>query len=270
MVGRVEPLSGFIAAAASANTALGIDANNADAMAVIGAISIFRDRDLVVAAQYLRNALRRHPGHAHLLHLYAFIDMYFGRLESALELIMKIIDRDPLEVTERILAANVMINMGNLDTAATMIDQVLTIAPDLIDSDAVVTALGRLEIARGNPEKVLSYVGDNQQEYMRTLAACALYDLGRVDASDAVILELQSRTQGFYAWATALAYGCRGEIDSTFEWLQRSYENRESLVILLRAAPEFAHLHELPRWKSLLDTLGVSDAKAELALATEN
>jgi adenylate cyclase len=270
MVGRVEPLSGFVAAAASANTALGIDANNADAIAVIGAITIFRDRDLVVAARYLRNAIHRHPGHAHLLHLYSLINMYFGRLESALELVMKIIDRDPLEVTERILAANMLINMDELDAAGTMIDHVLTMAPDLLDSDHVVTVLGRIELARGNPEKVLSYVGDNQQEYMRTLAACALYDLGRIEESDAVIRELQSRNKGFYAWATALAFGYRGEIESTFEWLDRAYENRESLVILLRAAPEFVHLHEHPRWESLLDALGVSDANAELAMAAEN
>jgi TolB-like protein len=269
MAGRVEPISGFIAAAGSANTALNIDTNNADATAVIGAIQIFRDRNLVVAARYLRNAIYRNPGHAYLLRLYALLNTYFGRLESAFKLFMQIIDRDPLAVTDRILAVNMLINMNRIDEADAMIAQILEVEPDRIDDEEVVTALGRIELARGNPQKVLSYVGADQSEYMRTLAACALYDLGRNAESDAVIAELQSRESGFHAWATALAYGCRGEVDRTFEWLERSYQNRESLVILLRAAPEFAHLHELPRWKAMLDKLGVSDADADAALAPE-
>jgi len=270
MIGRGEPLSGFIAAAASANTSLSLDANNANATAVLGAIMIFRDRDLVGAARYLRNALRRNPGHAKLLSLFALLNTYFGRLGSALELLMRIVDRDPLEATGKILAANMLINLGKFDAAEELVTQVLTAEAQLIDSEAVIIALGRLELGRGNPEKVLAHVGDKPQEYMRTLAACAFFDLGRIEESDAVIHDLESRSTGFFGWAVALAYGCRGEADNTFQWLERSYENRESLVILLRAAPEFAHLHGLPRWEAMLDKLGVSDARAELALAADN
>lgn len=270
MAGRVEPLSGFIAAAASANTALGLDAGNADAMAVIGAISIFRDRDLVAAARYLRNALQRNPGHAYLLRLYAFLNMYFGRLEPALGLFEKIVERDPLEATGRLLAANTLVNLGDADAADAMVEQLLANDPELARRDDFVVLMGRIERTRGNPEKTLAYVDDARNEYMQTLAACALYDLGRVAESDAVIDELQALNQGFYAWATALAYGCRGETEHAFEWLERSYERREPLIVLVRAAPEFEHLHGLPRWASLLDKLGVSDSQAALALSAED
>jgi len=266
LAGRVESLSGFIAASASANTALGLDPNNADATAVLGAVSIFRDRDLVAAARYLRNALANHPGHPYLLRLYAFVNLYFGRLEAALELMMKIVERDPLAAAERILAANILVHMGDPEAAGAMAEHLVTSEPRIADHHDFVLLMGRIELARGEPEKTLAYVGDGKDEYMRTLAACALYDLGRTEESDAVIAELQSRNEGFFAWATALAYGCRGDTENSFEWLEQSYERRESLLILLRAAPEFIHLHATPRWDTLLERLGVSDAQADLAL----
>lgn len=267
MAGRVEPLNGFITAAASANTALGLDPNNVDAMAVIGSISIFRDRDLVAAAQYLQSALQRAPGHTRLLNLHTLLNLYFGRLQQALDLTMKIIDRDPLEASGWVLAANILVHLGRPDEAQEMLARILVTRPELLESHDVNLAMGRIEIARGNPGEALAYIGDDQGEYGRTLAACALHDLGRSEDSDAVIEELQSRTVGFYAWATALAYGCRGDVDNTLEWIERSIERREALVILLRAAPEFIHLHGLPRWESLLDRLGVSDVHAASALA---
>ncbi len=236
-------------------------------MAVIGSIRIFRDRDLVAAARYLQSALQRNPGHTRLLNLTMLLNLYFGRLQPALDLSMEVVDRNPLDASGWIMAANILVNLGRPDEARELLAQIETTRPELLEGHDFVIVMGRIEIARGNPERALRYIGDARDEYGRTLAACALHDLGRMEESEAVIDELQSRTRGFSAWATALAYGCRGDVDNTFEWIERSIERRESLVILLRAAPEFIHLHELPRWKALLERLGVSDAHAASALA---
>ena len=267
MTGQVEPLNGFITAAASANTALRLDANNVEAMAVLGSIQIFRDRDLVAAAGYLQSALQRNPGHTRLLNLYMLLNLYFGRLQTALDLAMKIIDRDPLDVSGWMMAANILVHLDRPDEAQDIVAQLLSTRPELVEAHDIKLVMGRIENARGNPAETLNYIGDLEDEYSRTLAACALYDLGRIEDSDGVLSEMQSRTQGFYAWATALSYGCRHDIDNTLTWLERAVERRESLVILLRAAPELTHLHGLPRWEALLQRLGVSDAHADAALA---
>jgi hypothetical protein len=47
-----------------------------------------------------------------------------------------------------------------------------------------------------------------------------------------------------------------GDRDRAFEWLEKAYESRHSLMIFLRVNPLFDSLHSDPRFASLIERIG--------------
>ena len=65
---------------------------------------------------------------------------------------------------------------------------------------------------------------------------------------------LDSSTE-FLGYQIAEVYAFRGEIDNAFEWLDKSYENRDSGMVLMMLDPVLVNLHDDPRWEPFLDKM---------------
>ena len=52
-------------------------------------------------------------------------------------------------------------------------------------------------------------------------------------------------------------YLARGERDSTFYWLEKSYENRESTLPWIRSRPSFDGIRSGPRYIELVEKMGL-------------
>ena len=48
-----------------------------------------------------------------------------------------------------------------------------------------------------------------------------------------------------------------GDNDRAFEWLEKAYEERESLLIFLNTSPIFETLHSDPRFANLIERIGI-------------
>ena len=59
-------------------------------------------------------------------------------------------------------------------------------------------------------------------------------------------------------YGIALIYAGLGEIGNALVWLEKSYEAREPLVLLIKTLPEWEVIHADPRYRSLADRLGLS------------
>ena len=55
----------------------------------------------------------------------------------------------------------------------------------------------------------------------------------------------------------AAVYAWRGERDAAFEWLQRSYELRDTGLLSVRVDPLLRELHSDPRYTALLVKMGL-------------
>ncbi len=56
---------------------------------------------------------------------------------------------------------------------------------------------------------------------------------------------------------TALIHLGLSDLDSLFEWLNRAFDERDGSLILITAAVEFDPVREDPRFKSLLERMGL-------------
>src|SRR5208282_321776 len=50
-----------------------------------------------------------------------------------------------------------------------------------------------------------------------------------------------------------------GESDTAFEWLEKAYQDRTSLLMNLKMAPAFDGLHGDPRFDALVKRIGIPD-----------
>jgi hypothetical protein len=51
----------------------------------------------------------------------------------------------------------------------------------------------------------------------------------------------------------------RGEVDAAFEWLTRSYDQRDAGTALMKSELFLRSLHGDPRWETLLRKIGLAD-----------
>ena len=75
-----------------------------------------------------------------------------------------------------------------------------------------------------------------------------------------ILKMLQERSRHSYvpAYYFVLVHAGLGEKDLAFEWLERAYQERSTVLAYVRLDPRLAPLHSDPRFASLLARLGAS------------
>ena len=91
----------------------------------------------------------------------------------------------------------------------------------------------------------------------------ANFALGQLAPSDAALAELIEKYAFNSAYNIAYVVAFRGENDRAFEWLDRAAQYNDSGFTQLAYQPEFAGLHDDPRWRPYLETVGMSSAQLD-------
>jgi hypothetical protein len=89
--------------------------------------------------------------------------------------------------------------------------------------------------------------------------ALAHHALGQRADSDAALAELMKLDPVGIAYQLAEVHAYRGEIDSAFEWLERSAETHDSGLTNARVDPLLRNLHADPRWGAFLSRNSLAD-----------
>jgi serine/threonine-protein kinase len=87
--------------------------------------------------------------------------------------------------------------------------------------------------------------------YRRFLLPLAYYIRGDRKEADATLAELLANRQGL-DYQIAQVYAVRGETDKAFEWLQISFDSRDTGMLALLVDPLLRNLRDDPRYKSLV------------------
>ena len=85
-----------------------------------------------------------------------------------------------------------------------------------------------------------------------------LHSVGRQAESDAVLAELVERYAGDSAYNIAYVLAWRGERDRAFEWLDKAAMYDDPGLCEIAVQPEFASLHDDPRWLPFLRRIGMA------------
>jgi hypothetical protein len=76
--------------------------------------------------------------------------------------------------------------------------------------------------------------------------------LGRNQDSDAALSQLITQHQDSMAYQIGEIYACRGDVVLAFQWLNRSYQQRDSGMRSLKIDPLLKSLRQDPRYVDLL------------------
>ena len=108
-------------------------------------------------------------------------------------------------------------------------------------------------------EYLNDYAGLRPPRILGYLAA-AHYNTGNYDKTqkllDELMLQADESPVGSPSFHIAFIYAQMGEVDTAFEWLDKTYEDHEVEMYWLKVEPPFEPLYDDPRWQELLDKVG--------------
>jgi tetratricopeptide (TPR) repeat protein len=183
------------------------------------------DFEKAVAAN--RRALRLSPLDTRIRTRFSTVHYLFGKLEEAEELFRGELRDDPENPMTHVGIGDTLFRMGREDEAVSHLEEAVRLG--------------------GRPHAFLGMLA-------------GFYGLqGNQAGAKSVLEEMESRQRaGFFPglWL-AVAYGGSGRIDEAFAALERAVDERDSNLLYLFFAPRAMGLHDDPRFKGILDRIGL-------------
>jgi TolB-like protein/cytochrome c-type biogenesis protein CcmH/NrfG len=240
----------------AAERALAIDAENAQAYAELGRIAMAYDGDLEAAAGHLERALALEPGNTEILVDANVLNRILGHLDEAIAISEYTVARDPVNATGHFYLGLNYFYAGRLDEARASSETTLSLAPGRA---GVKGFISEVLLWKNEPEAALAAIQQESSETWRTIGLpMAYHALGKAAESDAALAELIEEYEEGAAYNIAYVYAFRGEADSAFEWLDKAVQYNDPGLSDIAATPEFANIHDDPRWLPFLESIGKS------------
>jgi TolB-like protein/Flp pilus assembly protein TadD len=248
---------GFGRAKSAASRALEIDPENARAMANIGWVAMYRDRDYAEATRLISAARRLEPGNASVLNAYAVLNGHFGRTQTARSIYLEALSIDPLAMSILANTAGVNFALRRFDDMEEMIVRMREIGADSLYADIYE---GWRAYGMGNAELALDLWSGIDDLNSVWAQAFPLYDLGQ---DEEVLKAIETlKNAGSRSVQVASIYAYMGDADNAFAWLERGYEDGDDDLVEIRQYTAFEPVEDDPRWELMLDKIGISDANA--------
>jgi TolB-like protein/Tfp pilus assembly protein PilF len=236
--------------------ALKLDETLAYAHAVMAVIQAGQFDWKNAESKFLR-ALELQPESEDVLCLYTLYYLIpMRRLEEALALAQKALERNPLSIDSLIGVGEISSRMHLYDQAAVKYRKVLEIDPHYW---LAFLGLGQVYILTGNVDdgvRTLESAGMLLGNIPLGLALLGRsYALAnRVEDAKKVLRELQERDQKMHvpAMAFAMVYHGLGEVDKAIAFFEKAIDEEPQAGLATIAFPFFDSLHSNMRWKALL------------------
>jgi tetratricopeptide (TPR) repeat protein len=235
---------------AAAEQALARDRSLAGAHAEMGIVQMAHDWDWGGADASFKRALTLEPGNATIVLRAADLALALGRLDEALALYRRSVELDPLNAEAQFFVGVAALYAGRLEEAAVCFRKALELNPAYPSTRVF---LGRVYLAQSHPQEALAEMDREPESYWRLYGqALAHHALGRKKEADAALAELIATHEGLAPFQIACVYAFRGEADRAFEWLERSYTQRDTGLIWLKTDPHLKSLERDARWAPFL------------------
>ncbi len=240
----------FAAARRDAEKAVALDPNLAEARTTLGWLRFFVDWKIDEAVIELRKAKQLSPFNVRANYTLARVLGYAGQFEEAEALARLSVELDPLSANARRDLARVLYVAGKNDEAITQGQKMAELQPTAGSSRRwqVLAA-----VVKGDSEMALREAQlEPSPSYRRFELALAFHAHGDAAAADASLAALIEKDSLIGAYQIAQVYAWRGEADTAFAWLQRSYDQHDTGTLNLYADPLMRGLRGDPRYAAML------------------
>ena len=243
-------------AKAYALKAVELDGSLGEAHTAVAIISFWFDFDPESAERHHLRALELDPNTSQTRFAYAHFLSNMGRHEKALAEIKRARELDPVSLVTNALEGQILFFAGRDDEALRVLiatsemDKNFWLAPLFMTriylkkgmwDEALALATTASELSRGNSEAVAT-------------VGLAHAMAGRTESARSVIRELEDRRATRYVPSYGLAgiYDALGERDTALDLLERSFAERDALMVFLRVDPKWDNMRSEPRFIELM------------------
>ena len=238
-----------------AEKAVAIAPDLAEARAALGWVRFFGEWKFADGLSELKRAKELSPTNPTANDLLARVIVYLGRIDEAERQAREAVELDPLSVSTQFNLARVLLIAGKLDQADAAGRKVAELQPSSSSSHRWQVLVAFL---RGNGETALRAAQLDPDDAFRSFElALANHVLGNRKEADAALADLIAHARDGFAYQIAQIYAVHGEADKAFEWLQISFDDHDGGTLGLSVDPFLRGLRDDPRYKAMLEKLGL-------------
>lgn len=232
-----------------------IDPDLGEIYATLGGVAWALDNDPMTAAPLIEKAVRLDPWNLNIIAFAANFATYIGRLEEALALEERLIERDPLcETCRQQLARSYLFTHRYADAER----EFLTLQS--MFGGGVYWNLGVSMLLQGSSGEAFEQF--SQLESPRVLGllgrAMVMHEQGDNEAVNQLLAEAAELNRVNLALFYAEAYAFVDDKDNAFKWLMKDLQNSAPQFFFLFPSPLYDNLRGDPRWQTLMERLGLS------------
>ena len=246
---------GFRGSRDDAERAIALDPNLASAYLALANTQISCDWNWDAANTSIIKAAALEPGSVEVLRIRSYRSRILGDLDQAIKLHEQVVALDPLSANSYWRLGYLLYAAGRDDKARAEMQKALDLNPQ---GAYIHLTLAKILIAEGKPQQALAQIEKEPNEWARlTGQALAYHALGRERDSDAALAGLITRYRTYVAYQIAEVYAYREESATSFEWLERAYQQRDPGLPEIKSNPLFKNLRHDPRYTKLLKKMSL-------------
>jgi len=250
--------SGVKQARSAVERAVSLDPGLAEGWASLAQIQGNYELDWNGAYVSVQKALELEPGNSEVLTQAASLAGSLGHYDQSLAYSEKAVGLDPLNYAALSFLGGAYEVVDRLEEAEKTIRQLLTLNPDFASA---YSSLAYVLLRQGKAEQALVEVENEPEVLWRSLIkAVVLHTLGRKAEADAELTSYIQLYHAFGAYQIAEIYAWRNEPDEAFQWLEKSYLQRDPGLGALLNDTAVKNLYHDPRWEPMLEKVGLLDA----------
>jgi len=234
--------------------AVALDETLAEPHSSLGFMRAWDYYDWDTAEREHQQALELNPNYATAHHWYGTYLLRMGRVEEAEAEVRKALALDPLSPRVGVSLAQILTNTGAYESAIEEAQKALELQPDHWPGHV---QLGRAYFRKGLYEQAVATFQQGaaeaeQQGDVKIARAYLAYTLAMTDRREEALDILEDLlTSTVHSHFLAKVYVGLGDIDTAFEWLERSVEEHDGLG-LYKSDFEFDPIRDDPRFQDLL------------------
>jgi adenylate cyclase len=272
--GHLPPDEVFPSVKEAARRALEIDATTAEAYTVLAVAATYYDYDWIRAHEGFRRALELNPNSAVTHDWYGIIYLGpMGRHEEAIAHVKRAKELDPLTPYIRSDLGWTYNHARRYDEAIAECEQLPEIDPNFYFTHWCLGFAywqkGMLEEAMAAYERAVELAPEDLQ--LKADLAIVYADAGNKARARQILEELEEKARREYVppLALAMAHMAVGDLDGTFAWLDKMYEERTPWLIFMNEHARYDRLRGDPRFQQLLRKIGFKELKFIPATASD-
>jgi adenylate cyclase len=273
-LGYLPPDEAFPKVKDAAHRALELDATTAEAYTALAIAATYHDYDWVRADEGFHRALELNPSSAVTHNWYGIIYLSpMGRHDEAIAHTKRAKELDPRTAYIRSDVGWSYNHARRYDEAIAECQQIPEIDPEF---HSTYWCLGFAYWQKGMlDDAVAAYERGVELEpgdlYLQADLAIVYAAAGKNDQAQKILEELEEKARREYVppYALAMAHMAVGDLDGTFAWLDKTYEERTPWLIFMNEHPRYDALRGDPRFQQLLRKIGFKELKFIPAAASD-